>query len=315
MTEASIPWREEFAQAFDNHLVAGEEAGLLSAYDLGRKAVAHGLGVLDVATFLHHAVLEACEHAKTADESLRIVQAARDFVLECLSPFEMAYRGVGEANTALRGLNELLEEQIRRISHELHDQAGQLLVSVYLALDDVARGLPPRSRARVQSIRGLLDKIEEQLRHLSHELRPTMLDDLGLGPALDLLAKNMSARNGVAVTVQAPPERFSPRVEVAVYRIVQEALTNAGRHARARNVAIRLERDDRKLSCSIEDDGVGFEPEAVLARGGAHGIGLIGMRERLTPLGGALHIVSSPGQGTRLLVTVPCDATGAITAG
>jgi len=311
MSEAVSRWQDEFTRALDEHLVAGEEAALLGAYDLGRKALAQGLGVLDVATLLHEALLQACQRAQSPEESLRMVHASRDFMLECLSPFEMAYRGVGEANTALRGLNELLEEQIRRISHELHDQAGQLLVSVYLALDDVGRSLPSRARERVLGIRGLLDKIEDQLRHLSHELRPTMLDDLGLGPALELLAKNTSARNGLAVTVEVvPSERFSPRVEVAVYRIVQEALNNASKHARAARVAIRLHRDDRKICCSIHDDGVGFDPDAVLARGGPHGIGLIGIRERLAPLGGALQILSSPGTGTELLITVPCDATG-----
>src|SRR5262249_40247103 len=163
MTDAVSIWQAEFTSALEAHLAAGEEAGLLGAYDLGRKALAAGLGVLDVASLLHDALLSVCRRAQAPEESGRMVEAARDFMLECLSPFEMAYRGVGEANTALRGLNELLEEQIRRISHELHDQAGQLLVSVYLALDDVGRGLSPGTRARLQGVRGLLDKVEEQL--------------------------------------------------------------------------------------------------------------------------------------------------------
>ena len=108
---------------------------------------------------------------------------------ECLSPFEMAYRGVREANTALRGLNDLLEDQTRRISHELHDQAGQLLASVYLALDELARELSPAAAARLDRVKGLLDSIEEQLRRLcaerglnwdtmSSEQRESFIDDL-----------------------------------------------------------------------------------------------------------------------------------------
>jgi signal transduction histidine kinase len=310
MTQAASRWQEEFTRALDEHLAGGEEAALLWAYDLGRKALAEGLGVLDVATRLHEALLDACLRAKTSEETVRRVEAARDFMLECLSPFEMAYRGVGEANTALRGLNELLEEQIRRISHELHDQAGQLLASVYLALDEVGRGLPPGVRGRLQGIRELLDKIEDQLRHLSHELRPTMLDDLGLGPALELLTKTTSIRSGLCVTVDVTPtERFPPRVEVAFYRIVQEALNNVVKHARATHVAVRLEREGRKICCFIRDDGIGFDVGGVLARGGAQGIGLIGIRERLAPLGGALQIISSPGKGTTLLITVPRDSS------
>ncbi|PWU25136.1 MAG: hypothetical protein C5B48_02840 [Candidatus Rokuibacteriota bacterium] len=309
MTDAVSIWQGELTRALDAHLAAGEEAGLLGAYDLGRKALAEGLGVLDVASLLHDALLSVCRRAETSEESARRVEAARDFMLDCLSPFEMAYRGVGEANAALRGLNELLEEQIRRISHELHDQAGQLLVSVYLALDDVGRALSPGARGRLQGIRGLLDKVEEQLRHLSHELRPTMLDDLGLGPALELLGRNASAKNGLCVTVEVTAaERFSPRVEVALYRIVQEALNNAAKHARATHVAVRVEREAGKISCSIRDDGVGFDVGAVLGRS-AQGLGLIGIRERLAPLGGGLQILSSLGTGTALLITVPRDSS------
>ena len=305
-TTAPAAWQEEFSRALEEHLQGGEEAALLGAYELGRKALADGLGVLDVASLLQEALQRACQRARTAEESARMVEGAKGFMLECLSPFEMAYRGVREANTALRGLNELLEEQIRRISHELHDQAGQLLVSVYLALDEVGHTLTPSARARLQGIRGLLDKIEEQLRHLSHELRPTMLDDLGLGPSLEFLARNSAARTGLSVTVDGvPSERFPPRVEIALYRIVQEALNNAAKHAHASAVTVRVTREARRICCSIRDDGVGFDVDSVLARAGAHGIGLIGMRERLAPLGGALQIVSSPGQGTELLIAIP----------
>ena len=212
MSEAT--WRDQFARVLEEHLSRGEEAGLASAYELGRAALGSGLGVLDVAGFVHGALLAACANAPA--DSLRAVKAAENFLLECLSPFEMAYRGVREANTALRGLNDLLEEQTRRISHELHDQAGQLLASVYLALDELARELSPDAAARLERVKGLLDSIEEQLRRLSHELRPTILDDLGLGPALEFLAEGVSARNGLPITVEdMPEERLPARVETA----------------------------------------------------------------------------------------------------
>jgi signal transduction histidine kinase len=302
-------WRAEFTRALQEHLAGGEEVALLSAYELGRKALGDGLGVLDVATLLHEALLGACSDAKTPEESARMIKAVEDFMLECLSPFEMAHRGVREANTALRGLNDLLEEQTRRISHQLHDHAGQLLVSVYLALDDLAHQVPS-VRPRLQGIRDLLDTIEEHLRRLSHELRPTMLDDLGLGPALEFVASRVSARTGVKVTVESvPASRLASSVEVVLYRVVQEALTNASKHARASNVRVRVEQEAGKIWCSIRDDGVGFDVAAVLANASAHGIGLIGIRERLAPLGGTLQVVSAPGRGTELLVTIPGDST------
>ena len=148
--------QEQFTKALETHLTQGGEAALLSAYELGRTVLNERLGVLDVATLLQGALVAACQ--RRPRESVRTVQAAGSFVLECLCSFEMAHRAVREANTALRGLNEFLEEQTRRISHELHDEAGQLLASVYLALDDVARDLPAPAAARLQSVKTLLDR-------------------------------------------------------------------------------------------------------------------------------------------------------------
>jgi signal transduction histidine kinase len=298
-------WRDEFRRALDEHLTRGEEAVLLSVYELGRKALQSGLGVLDVAGLVHQALCAVC--AREQADLLQVVKAAETVLLECLSPFEMAYRGVREANTALRGLNDLLEEQTRRISHELHDEAGQLLASVHIALDGLGRELPPAAAGHLQSVKGLLDNIEEQLRRLSHELRPTILDDLGLGPALEFLAEGVSERNGLSITVEGmPEERLPGRVETVLYRIVQEALTNVSKHARASGVKVGVRSEGDVIVCSIRDDGVGFDVCAAKKQGGdAQGLGLIGIRERLARLGGTLRIDSCPGSGTELLVTIP----------
>src|SRR5207249_12315214 len=133
---------------------------------------------------------------------------------------------------ALRQLTEALEEKVKRIAHALHDEAGQLLASVHIGLADLARDLPAPAARRLEDVRGLLDKIEEQLRHLSHELRPTILDDLGLGPALEFLAEAVSKRTGLSIAAEAPPgKRFPAPTEPAPYRTVQEALTNVTNHA------------------------------------------------------------------------------------
>jgi signal transduction histidine kinase len=143
------------------------------------------------------------------------------------------------------------------------------------------------------------------LRRLAHELRPTILDDLGLRPALEFLAEGFASRAGIKVIVRGTCEgRLPAQIENAVYRIVQEALTNAARHARATAVTVELEQAAHRLVCSVRDDGVGFDSEALLGRG-ARGLGLLGMRERLTPFGGTLQIHSAPGQGTEVRVTVP----------
>jgi signal transduction histidine kinase len=295
-----------FTDALEAHLTQGGEAALLSAYELGRTVLDKRLGVLGVAALLQGALVGACE--RRPPEALRAVQAAGSFVLECLGSFEMAHRAVREANTALRGLNEFLEEQTRRISHELHDEAGQLLASVYLALDDVARDLPAPAAARLQPVKTLLDRIEEELRRLSHDLRPTILDDLGLVAALDVLAEAVSARTGLWVKVEGPrDDRLSPAIETVLYRIVQEAFNNVNKHAHASAVTVVVRREARRVCCSVRDDGVGFDPGT--APSTVKGIGLIGIRERLATLGGTLSIDAAPGRGTELRVAIPLPMT------
>lgn len=303
--EAVSELQLEFTRALETHLTDGGEAALLSAYELGRRSLAARLGVLDVTTLIHEALVEVCQ--RQPRDPVQALRDAGDFARECLSPFEMAHRAVREANAALRGLNDLLEEQTRRISHQLHDEAGQMLASVYLAIDDVAADLEPSQAERLQSVKGLLDRVEEQLRRLSHELRPTILDDLGLVPALEFLGAGVSLRNGFKVSVRGDrTARLPGPIETVLYRIVQEALNNVSKHAQASVVAIALECDGRHVRCSVRDDGVGFDPTA--ARAGADGIGLIGIRERLTPLGGVLTIDSAPGRGAELAVAIPLAA-------
>jgi signal transduction histidine kinase len=301
-----------FVRTLREYLAGGDEAeaALLSAYELGRRALAEGLGVLDVAGLLHEALVAVCrDRPRDGAETIR---AAEGFTLECLSSFEMAHRAAREANVALRRMNELLEEQRRRISHELHDQAGQVLATVYLALDELARELPPAAE-HIAGVKNRLDRIEDELRRLSHELRPTILDDLGLVAALDFLAEGVAARHSLEVSVVGPREaRFPGAVETALYRIAQEALNNAVKHARASRVELSVVAGDGKVCCSIRDNGIGL----LAAAHGEHvgGIGLIGMRERLVPLGGTLRIDSAPGAGTDIqaVIRLPRDPRGPV---
>jgi PAS domain S-box-containing protein len=213
----------------------------------------------------------------------------------------------GEA--ALRRLNTALEQEVRRIAHALHDDAGQFLAALHVALEETAHGLPPAAHDRFQEARGLLDQMEEQLRRLARELRPPVLDDLGLIPALQFLARSMSKRTGLAIVVEgARGDRLPPVIETALYRIVQESLTNVSKHARATRVTIAVEHAAKRVGCSIRDDGIGFDVPAVLAHRGERGLGLIGIQERLDALGGSLSIISAPGRGTELLVTIATEA-------
>jgi signal transduction histidine kinase len=205
-----------------------------------------------------------------------------------------------------RKLLEAQEAERRRMAHELHDEAGQLLASVHLVLETTISGLPPQFRAGFRQVRSHLDAIETQLRYLAHELRPTILDDLGLLPALQSLVQRVAERTGLCIRADSALEgRLAPAVETALYRIMQEGLTNITKHAAATHVDLRLWRDGKMVHGLLRDDGVGFVVEQVVGQTGPRGLGLLGIQERLEALGGALQITSTPGQGTTLQITLP----------
>lgn len=211
-----------------------------------------------------------------------------------------------ETSTASQQVDFALEQQARRIGRRLHDESGQLLASVYIALDEVALELSPTARRRLQGIKGLLDQVEENLRYLSHELCPVVLDELGLVPALEIMAETVSRRSGLRIDLECPQYLgFAKPLETALYRIVQESLTNVARHAKASRVTIRLQAEGRRLGGCIRDNGVGFDMAVVLNRKGQSGLGLVSIRNRLDAVGGKLWIRTRPGRGTELHFTVP----------
>lgn len=309
MDAASDELREKYRAALRDYASGAGERALQRAYALGRKALDEGLGVLQMAA-LHHDAMQTLLPDASAQTS-PTVKASETFLIECLSPFEMAHQGFREANGALRRLNQALEEEAKRIAHMLHDEAGQLLTSVHLALKEIGNDLPPAAQRRLQAARKLLNGIEDHLRRMSHELRPVILDDLGLVPALKFLAEGVSMRTGMRVTVEGSLNgRLPLLIETTLYRVVQEGLNNVSKHARASQVTIRLAQGRQDICCSIRDDGAGFDVEAVLARPGKRSLGLIGIQERVNILGGFHRIISAPGRGTELLITIPLGELG-----
>jgi signal transduction histidine kinase len=220
----------------------------------------------------------------------------------------MAQRGFQDAVKALRQLNETLEEEIKRIAYAVHDEAGQLLVAVHLALAEVALELPEPQQPQFARIKEMLNQVEKHLRRYSHELRPTILDDLGWIPAIRFLAEGISKRANLPIYIDATVSgRLPSTIETTLYRIVQEALTNAVKHAKASNVWIRAWREDLVLCCSIRDDGGGFDSSHAHTAAGRKGLGLIAMQERVSAIGGTLHIESRPGVGTELCIRLPLE--------
>jgi PAS domain S-box-containing protein len=209
---------------------------------------------------------------------------------------------------ALRRLNQQLEDESARIAGVLHDEAGQFLTAAHLQLADVARDVDQSTRERLKEVRRTLDQVEDQLRRLSHEIHPRVVEDLGLSEAVRFIAGAFTRRTEIPVIVQTSLERRYPRaLETVLYRLVQEGLTNMGRHARptAGWIALSTERD--ALQCSIRDDGNGFDVMTMLGSRGDGGLGLRVVQDRLEAIGGTLAIISAPGQGTELRATVPLE--------
>ena len=298
----------EYAAALRDYAMGGGETVLGRAYELGRRAIAERKSLLELVSIHHQILRELFQSSTDRRSQTHLVNASCDFFSECVSPYEMAQRGFQDAVKALRQLNETLEEEIKRIAYSVHDEAGQLLVAVHLALANLAQDIPQAQRGQITQIEDLLTEVEKHLRRYSHELRPTILDDLGWIPAIRFLAEGVSKRANLPIHIETKlTSRLPGPAETTLYRVVQEALTNAVKHAHAKNIWIRAWLKDNVLHCSIRDDGAGFDPQAVQASGGRKGLGMVAMRERLSAIGGTLWIESSQRRGTEILIRLPME--------
>jgi signal transduction histidine kinase len=216
----------------------------------------------------------------------------------------------------LKRLSEQLinaqEAERIKISRELHDELGQSLTMLRLSLAGIERELPSGNSSGIKAGLAEADALAENLLSHIHELilemRPSLLDDLGLVPTLRWYVDKFSRKSKIKVRIDVADfhSRISPEIETAVYRVVQEALTNVARHARARNVTIELKKRKTRIEVSIKDDGIGMDGKRLdrcPAKDG--GVGILGMRERVVNLDGNLSINSQPGVGTCVEISLP----------
>jgi signal transduction histidine kinase len=213
------------------------------------------------------------------------------------------------AETELRDLSLKLvkaqEEERRAISRELHDEVGQMLTGLRMELANMQRcyaGPSEIFETRVAECRVLLEQTMQAVRDLAMGLRPSMLDDIGLGAALEWQAREFARRYDIPVNVnlEAPLDQLTEMQKISIYRVVQEALTNCARHAHAHSIGIRVKQAGQTLELAVADDGVGLQSKERTA-----GLGLLGIQERIRELGGVFSIFSLPEQGTTLAVTIP----------
>jgi len=243
------------------------------------------------------------EHVKLAEA----MSSQASVAVENAILFEQMQAATVRMKALSRRLVETQENERRHISRELHDEAGQALVSLRYGLRLLEREIDEGGSAdgRVADLVQQTDAVIDGLHRLAADLRPASLDSLGLEAALRQYLREVGSKFDLVVRLKArglSSERLSPALEAGLYRVVQEAMTNVVRHAHATRVDILAERDGDRVLVMVEDDGVGFDPEAI--RSSEH-LGLLGLRERAEALGGTLTLESAPGAGATVVVEVP----------
>ena len=201
------------------------------------------------------------------------------------------------------------EEERKRIARELHDGVAQDMAALIVAIDSlqVDASVDATRRDLMQRVKGQAQEALQEVRRLLLDLRPSALDDLGLVPAVRWYVETRLADQGIeyTVTVMGPERRFPPTLETTLFRIVQEAVNNAAKHAEPHNVGVRLDFTEPTVVALIEDDGKGFDPYAYHNGYSGEAVGLAGMRERATLAGGTLEVHSEPGHGTQIIARIP----------
>jgi len=330
-----------YSEALQDYLKQPRETGLRRAGELGRDAMLGGLGVQEMSAIHHESVSQLlagmlnddeyadrgnganrgndsqpgpCEDrsvslkSMAAREIVPTLTAASNFFAESMSPFEVNRREFRRSNTALRYQNGKLEDQVGRLSRVVFDEAEQLLAAAGLALDRANCRLPAAKREHLDEVQNLLDRLGEQLAACSGDLRPRVLEDLGLSAAIQSLSRRIQAVAQIDIVADTVSDTgagpLPPEVGTALYRAVQEALTNVVLHARANHVKIRLCHKGGGVQCSVRDDGIGFDPSRLFSGTAEPGSGLISIWESLRLIGGTLAIHSSPGSGTEVAMTV-----------
>jgi signal transduction histidine kinase len=240
-------------------------------------------------------------------EAIRLVGTAQD-VTELRKAEQALQEYAARLQALSRRVLEVQEEERRRLARELHDEIGQVLGAVSIHLHGLKSATPDLAWPRIDECLGIVDGAIQQVRNLALDLRPSMLDDLGLAAALRWLVDHQAQPAGLVAHFAAESSGMPlpPDLGIACYRIVQEALTNVVRHARARQVWVELRQDEAEVHLVIRDDGIGFDlTEARRRAARGQSLGLLGIRERTELLGGQSAIESKPGHGTAIRVQFP----------
>jgi signal transduction histidine kinase len=296
---------EEFIPQRMHILQVSEQIALLNGRKLGEQKEALAVNFRSVQTRIQWMVTLAL----TAGIFLSLVSGL--YIMRLERQGRQRYQALVRTTQELEGLSarlvEVQEEERRSISRELHDEVGQTLGAMLVELGQLAILAAPEDRViqgQITHIKSVAESAVKSIRDIALLLRPPMLDDLGLVPALEWQAREVSRRSEMEVEVHSEnvSEELPDEIKVCIYRLVQEALNNAAAHAAARNAKLTVIQRADKISVEVTDDGNGFDPER------QRGMGILGMEERVRRLGGTLTMRSAPGKGTSVKAELPVRA-------
>jgi len=261
---------------------------------------------------------EIAKLAESLEAMRQRLRAAYEAVEETNKELELRVKErTDRLGHVLRQTISAQEDERRRLARELHDETAQSIAALSIALDRARDGLDgagPEAISQIGQAKELSSRLLAETRRLILGLRPTLLDDMGLLPAIRWYAESYLGDRGIAITVDAamPAQRLPAHIEVALFRVVQEAIANVARHSRAKHVDLRLTHDESRVAVVVADDGIGFDVARVLGQTGrTESVGLLGMQERARLLGGRLEIESRDGGGTLVRVEVPLTEAAA----
>jgi signal transduction histidine kinase len=243
--------------------------------------------------------------ASVIDFVIRHVEANARAATRMLGELQVAYARLGQLHGRLEAAKE---EERRFLAHELHDELGQSLTALKLRLQLGGQAMAVAPNDNAPQALALIDQLITRVRRISVDLRPPLLDEVGLGPALRLYLEGQAALSRVSIALDVQPAegtRLAPDLEIACFRVVQESITNALRHAAARSIQVRLVRATDRISLAIRDDGRGFDTAALAGADLAGHLGIIGMRERVRARAGLFRLTSRPGAGTSIEIDLP----------
>jgi signal transduction histidine kinase len=243
---------------------------------------------------------------------LDLPDAGAVVITQDITERKRAAEALEAANHQLRILSRQLfhiqEEERRHLARELHDEIGQTLTAAKINLKIIAPDVPTKSTRRLDDSIQLLDQLLRQVRQLSLDLRPPLLDELGLVPTLRWLVDQQAQRAGLRVTFTANVDGLElyPDVQTACFRVAQEAITNIIRHSGAKKFTVALRREEERLWLSVRDDGAGFDPAVILQNAAQHSsLGLVSMKERALLVHGGLEVHTAPREGTEIRAWFP----------